>query len=231
MPSDPPAFLAAPILALPKALGPARSRFGRENEHALPRSVGPASLRRHWRLVCLCGACFLLLATVFLAVKPASYTASTQLLVYTRELHPVYESVIAPGRADVALVQNQIEILRAHSTLSRVVRALTLTDDAEFVSGSLVGRWLAGIFDRAEAIPDEGREKVERAVEAIQKRLSVKRAGMSHTIIVSMTANDPDKAARIANEIVRNAPQEGLSEDAEAASSTRLRERLQGLGP
>jgi succinoglycan biosynthesis transport protein ExoP len=231
MRSDPSAFLAVPNLGLPKALEPELRRFGRENEHAFPRSFGPASLLRHWRLVCLCGACFLLLATVFLTVSPASYTASTQFLVYTRELHPAAESVIAPGRADVALVQNQIEILRAHSTLSRVVRALTLTDDAEFMSGSSVGRWLAGIFGHAEAISDEPREKVERAVEAFQKRLSVKRVGTSHTIILSMSANDPEKAARIANEIVRNAPQEGLGEDTEAARTTLLRERLQGLGP
>jgi succinoglycan biosynthesis transport protein ExoP len=228
---DPPAFLAAPNLALPKSLEAEGRRSGRRNEYALPRSFGHASLLRHWRLVCLCGVLFLLLAGAFLALKPASYTASTQLLVYTRELHPVAESVIAPGRADVALVQNQIEILRAQSTLSRTVRALTLTDDAEFMNDNSAGRWLAGAFTGAEAISDDGREKVERAVEAVQKRLSVKRVGMSHTIALSMTASDPDKAARIANEIVRNAPQEGLSEDAEISRTTLLRERLQRLGP
>jgi polysaccharide biosynthesis transport protein len=231
MHSEPPAFVAAPNLVAPNGLAPEHGRFGRENERALSRNFGPGSLRRHWRLMCLCGACVFLLATALLALKTARYTASTQLLVYTRELHPASESVITPGRADVALVQNQIEILRAHSTLSRVVRLLRLTDDAEFATPSLVDGWLAGIFAHTEAISEESRAKVERAVEVIQKKLSVKRVGTSYTIILSMTANDPDKAARIANEIVRNAPQEGLSEETEASRPTLLRERLRGLGP
>jgi len=198
----------------------------------MPRGSGPiGSLLRHWRFVCLCGACFLLLAALFLAVRPPHYTASTRLLAYARELHPTTEPVILPGRADVALVQNQIEILRAHSTLSRTVRALRLTEDAEFMGDGVIGRWLAGILGPAEAIADEDREKGERAVQAIQKRLSVKRVGTSHTIDVMVTANDPDKAARIANGIVRNAPPEGLSEETEGSYTTLLRERLQGLGP
>ncbi len=231
MRSDPPAFRSTANLARPKAPGLVR-RGGRESESGLRRGFGPAGpLLRHWRLVCLCGVCFLLLAALFLAVRPARYTASTQLLVYTRELHPTAKSVISPGRADVALVQNQIEILRADSTLSRTARALRLTEDAEFMRDGVVGEWLAGLLAPAVAIADEHREKVERAVQAIQKRLSVKRIGMSHTIDVSMTANDPDKAARIANGIVRNAPAEGLSEDTEGSHATLLRERLQGLGP
>jgi polysaccharide biosynthesis transport protein len=231
MRSGPTALRSTANLARPKA-SELVGRGGRENERGIPRGFGPVNfLRRHWRLVGLCGACFLLLATLFLAVRPARYTASTHLLVYTRELHPTAESVISPGRADVALVQNQIEILRAPSTLSRTVRILTLTEDAEFVSDRVVDRWLTGIFGPAGAISDEHREKVERAIEAIQKRLSVKRVGMSHTIDVSMTTSDPDKAARIANEIVKNAPQEGLGEEAEGSRTTLLRERLQGLGP
>jgi polysaccharide biosynthesis transport protein len=231
MRDDPPALRSAADLGRPEAAAFLR-RGGRDNERGLPRSMGHAnSPLRHWRLGCLCGACFALLAALFLAVKPASYTASTQLLVYTRELHPTAESVISRGRADVALVQNQIEILRAHSTLSRTVRALRLMEDAEFVSAGVVRGWLTGIFGAPEAISGERHEKVERAIEVIQKRLSVKRVGMSHTISVSMTATDPDKAARIANEIVRNAPQEGLSEETEGSRTTLLRERLQGLGP
>jgi polysaccharide biosynthesis transport protein len=231
MHSESPGFVATPNLAVPKTLGPEHRRFGPDSEYASPHRFGLASLRRHWRLIGLCGGGFFLAATALLAMKPASYTASTQLLVYTRDLHPASDSVITPGRADVALVQNQIEILRARSTLSRVVRLLRLTEDDEFASRNFFVRWLTGIFGPVEAIADESRAKVERAVEAIQKRLSVNRVGTSYTITLGMTANDPDKAARIANEIVKNASQEGLSEESEASRPTLLRERLRGLGP
>ncbi len=64
------------------------------------------------------GALFLVLGLVVAALRPASYTASTQLLVYVRELQPGPEPVISAGRADLTQVENEIEIIRSRGLLA-----------------------------------------------------------------------------------------------------------------
>jgi len=200
---------------------------GPESGYATTRNVGIASLlRRRW-LVGLCGAGFLFVGILAGVLRPASYTASSQLLVYVRELRSSLDPVITPGRADNALVQNQIEILRAPSTLSQVVQALDLTTDPELMDRGLLAR----AFDALDQAADGGRAKTELAVQSLQKKLAVRRVGTSHTILLSATASTPEKAARIANEVVRQAQQQTVNDESESSRSMLLRERLQGLGP
>jgi Mrp family chromosome partitioning ATPase/capsular polysaccharide biosynthesis protein len=166
-------------------------------------------------------------------IRPVTYTASTQLLIYIRDLQPGSEYVISPRPSDLAQVQNEIEIAKAPGTLTRVIRALNLTDDEEFAPPTtpLLRRLTNWLSRTTDATSDAKRIKVERALENLQKNVVVNRVGTSHTILISVTASYPYKAALIANEIAKIAPQERVDRDPAASRNGLLRERLQGLGP
>lgn len=198
---------------------------GQEGAHAPPQMIGLGSIFRHRRLVICCAVLSMALGVLAAALKPVAYTAYTQLLVYTREVHPGPEPVISPGRADIALVQNQVETVKAPSTLNRVVAALNLTADPEFATPGLLSGWW-----RAAATGDEKRVRRDVATQTLAKRISVARVGTSHTILVQVTASTPEKAARIANELVKGVQAEAASDENEGFR-TSLRERWQGLGP
>ncbi len=203
---------------------------GTRAESASPGGIPVvAGLFRRWKTVAASGASALLLGLMVVAVRPATYTATTELLVYNREFRPGPEPVVTPGPADTPLVENVIEIFRSPGVLTRVVTALGLGNDAEFVYVSplarLAGRWFASSPEPASA---EDRVAVERALAHFQKRLTVARIAASHAVGVSFTAADPYKAAQVANEIARVAAAVVSNADSRTAL---LRERLQRLGP
>jgi Mrp family chromosome partitioning ATPase/capsular polysaccharide biosynthesis protein len=207
---------------------------GEPNASWRPRRLfGVASLLRHRRLIGLFGASFLMGGVLFALARPVTYTASTQLLIYNRELIQGPESVILPGRADTPLLENAIEIFRSRRVLTRLIVTLRLDEDMEFTSdGPLLWRVARGWFAASEdADLDEHRLAFEHTLESIQRRLTISRVGNSNTILVNFSSSDPNKAALIANGIVKSASQTLTNADATPGRMPLLRERLQGLGP
>lgn len=197
------------------------------------RVIGLAIVVRHRRLIALSGALFLTLGLLFAALKAPTFTASTQLLVYVREVQPGPETVILPGRADVSVVQNQIEVIQSRNVLLKVVDALSLKNDSEFASNK--PGFFPALHDLLGSPPtdmSEDRLLTNLAIESLRRKIAVRRVGASHTVLIAVTASDPTKAARIANEIAQVYLQEraGVLEGA-LSKSPLLRERLQGLGP
>jgi Mrp family chromosome partitioning ATPase/capsular polysaccharide biosynthesis protein len=195
---------------------------------------GIGSFLRHARFIGACGLACLMLAGVAAVLKPTKYTASTQLLIYNRELLPGAEPVILKGRADVSLVQNEIELVQSRSVLTRVVEALDL--DKAAAETSLLGSVLntvSGWFSRPAAGPSAASQAaVARAVESLKDKLSIRRVGTSHAISIAVTESDPAMAAQIANEVARAYIQaRAAASTPEASRDLALRERLQGLGP
>jgi polysaccharide biosynthesis transport protein len=196
------------------------------------RTFGLLSLRRRWKLVGMCGALCFTVALLFSILKPPSFTAATQLLVYVKELRPGPEPVVSLGRADLAQVQNEIEIIRSRGMLAKVARSLNLADDKEFVPPATPLRIaMERIFRSPKAAYEENRTKLDLAVESLAKHLTVDRVGTSHTILVRVTTSDARKSERIANTIGQIALQVRVSAEQEGSRSPLLRERLQGLGP
>ena len=205
---------------------------GHVSERSRLRTFGLLSLRRRWRLVASCGALFLIVGLLIAMLKPARYTSATQLLVYVKQLQPGPDLVISPGRADLTQVQNEIEIVLSRGMLAKVVGALNLTDDDEIVPSPTLFRALRErIFRGPQSTSDDGRTKLERAVEFLQKHVTANRVGTSHTILVSVTTSDPNKSERIANAISQIELQARVSAEQDGNRSPLLRERLQGLGP
>jgi Mrp family chromosome partitioning ATPase/capsular polysaccharide biosynthesis protein len=191
-----------------------------------------ASLLRRWKMIAFSVAAALTLATLVLALKPVNYTASTQLLIYNRELYPGPDAVISPGRADTALVENMIEIFKSRSVLAKVIETLKLNEDAEASFSRspwhVVRDWM--MPSSLEEISEQERI-FENSIERFRQALSVKRVGTSHTVLVTYTSSDPHKAAAVANEIAVSAARVFRGTESGSSGISPLRERLQGLGP
>jgi Mrp family chromosome partitioning ATPase/capsular polysaccharide biosynthesis protein len=191
-----------------------------------------ASLLRRWKTIAFSVAAALTLAALVLALKPVNYTASTQLLIYNRELYPGPDAVISPGRADTALVENMIEIFKSRSVLAKVIETLKLNEDAEASFSRspwhVVRDWM--MPSSLEEISEQERF-FENSIERFRQALSVKRVGTSHTVLVTYTSSDPHKAAAVANEIAVSAARVFRGTESGSSGISPLRERLQGLGP
>jgi capsular polysaccharide biosynthesis protein len=182
-------------------------------------TYGLLSLRRRWRLIVASGISLLILALAFVALRPAQYTSTAQLLVFVRKLSPGPDPVVVAGDADVVQVQNEIEIIRSRGMLTKTAQALNLADDNEIVPTPLF---------KAPAAPDV---RLERAVDYLRKNVALQTVGASHTILVRVTTSDPHESERIANAIADGAVQTRFSAEQQHVRSPLLRERVQGLGP
>lgn len=202
-----------------------------DDRHSLS-TFGFLTLRRRWKLICACVVLAVAAGGAFVALRGASYTASTQFLVYVKEVQPGPEPVVSLGRADLTQVENEIEIIRSRGTLAKVVRSLNLADDPEFVPATTLAQDIAQrVFGMSRSASDERRSRQEIAIETLAKHVAIQRIGTSHTILVNVTTSDPEKSALIANDISQAMVQARLSAEQDGDRSPLLRERLQGLGP
>lgn len=195
-------------------------------------TLGPLTLRRRWKIICTCVAISLAAAGAFILLKGAAYTATTQFLVYVKEVQPGSELVVSLGRADLTQVENEIEIIRSRGTLAKVVNALDLADDPEFVpTPTLPLDLVRKLFGLRQTSPDESRNRQEIAIESLAKHVALQRVGTSHAIQLKVTTSAAEKSALIASEISQVMLQSRVSADQDGERSPLLRERLQGLGP
>lgn len=169
------------------------------------RSFGLGSLRSRKGLLGVGTILFLALGLLYVVRRAPTYTASGQVLIYVKQMLPGADLTTLPGRADLSLVRNQIEMLRSGNVLTKVVQTLQLNQDSEFGSGAL---------------------------DAVRRKLSARQIGTSHLISVNFKASDPEKAARIVHGVLSIYLQE-LVRASEAASSKApaLRDLYQNLGP
>ena len=172
-------------------------------------SFGLGSLRRRKDLLAFSTIAFLSIGLLYAAFRPTTYTASSQLLVFIKQIQTGADLAILPGRADLPLVHNQIQLLRSGNVLIKTVETLKLYDDVEFTDGE----------DAAFGA----------ALETLSRKLSVRQVGSSHMISVAYKATEPAKAARIVNTVIGIYFQELIR--ASDATSMALRELYQSLGP
>ncbi len=193
---------------------------------------GLESLRRHAAIVGLGVLLFIGMGLAFVALRSPTYTASTLLLVYNRQISTGQDAVVLPGSADIPLVQNQIEMLQSGNVLVKVIGQLGL--DRE--SASTESDWSVGVLiDRFWPWPAAALTKDQRRtflLEQLRRKLKEKRVGASHLISLSFKARDPQHAARVANEIAKTYMQElSRAWDVGTTRSPALRELYRSLGP
>ena len=154
-----------------------------------------------------------ILASIFLIVMFATitatklYTSSVQLQIDLREKRVLgnVESIVRDLPPDAASVDTETQIMGSRFLAGRVADSLRLLNDPEFSTPPQ-----PGLVDQVRAIFSGGPAKVaesaaerqrrrEDVISILQKRLSVKRLGLTYLVEVSFTSRDPLKAARIAD--------------------------------
>ena len=130
------------------------------------------------------------LAAAFVLLVPHKYTATTQILIDPMDLRGAAQSDISPtipqSDAAVLQVESQARVIASDNVLRRVVDSEGLDHDPEFMRGAMAQKYgpLA-------------------ALNELQKRVQVKRSERTYVVDVSVTSEDPAKAARLANAIAQ----------------------------
>jgi capsular exopolysaccharide synthesis family protein len=167
-----------PIQAHPVEYVPANEGFDLQ-------SMIDVMLRR-WRIIVGAGALVFAAVLLVLLTQPREYTATASIMINPREDQVVgAEQSLVQGPPSPAVVDSQIEILRSPRIAQGVAEHLHLDIDPY---------WGA---------PNAGPDGILAAARAVSAALTVKRRALSYVIDVSVTADDPDEAARIANAVVQ----------------------------
>jgi len=155
----------------------------------------------------------ILLAVLLALVLPTRYTSSAMVQLDVRRNNVADStSVLSALPTDAASLQNQIQILTSRDLAGAVIDKLHLEDDPEFSAGAGGGvsdmlvsavSWLTGRQFESSSGKALSRRARDAIVDKFLSRESVDALGMSTTIAVGFTASTPEKAARIANAIVR----------------------------
>jgi len=141
-------------------------------------------------------------AAVVVFLSEPLFTARSQLLIDPRTPQLPRDQKGEPSiQLDAAQLESQIAILRSEKIAATVMSALALDKDSEFAAPvSLLQRLGWGHFRDADPVPVTDQT---RRTERFESRLDVHRLGLSHAIEIAFTSRDPEKAARIANEIAQ----------------------------
>lgn len=161
-------------------------------------------LRRRYRLIVLTIAVILGVSFLYLAQSTPLYTSTTLILV-----DPAQKNLLAPERDGSvnstlasSLIESEVEILRSDTVLLAVIEEAGLIRDSEFgPTLSLFAKFkqAVGIGSRGSAA--EGAALLNQALAQLRGSISVGRKGRTNLIELSVTAEDPERAATLANTI------------------------------
>ena len=157
------------------------------------------------------------LAAAFVLLVPHKYTATTQILIDPMDLRASQNEIspaIPQSDAAVLQVESQARVIASDNVLSRVVASEGLDHDPEFMRGAAAQRYGA-----------------VAALDELEKHVQVKRPERTYVVEVSVTSEDPAKAARIANAIAQTylAEQTEVRSNAARQISQALAARLNEL--
>src|SRR5208337_4409569 len=101
------------------------------------------------------------------------------------------------------IVESQIGIIKSESIARAVIRKLDLAKDPEFVGqNGVVSGMIRSI---AQLLGWRKRETessaMRNALESFQRKLSIKRSGLTYIVGISFESVDPERAAQILNTI------------------------------
>ncbi|WP_292380603.1 GumC family protein, partial [Mesorhizobium sp.] len=155
---------------------------------------------------------FLILATAALLTlgallyglfTPALYSSVAEIIVDPQDLQVVTNDVNpsrVPPDGGITMVESQVAVVQSSGVLLRAIAATNLTEDPEFNGqGGLLSHLLGGVLGSGSAETD----KTGKTLDALRRRLAVKRADKVLVLDVIVTAKSADKAAKLANAIAQ----------------------------
>jgi len=173
------------------------------------------ALRRAWLVVGLGTVLVAVLSFVGLSLLPPSYKSNARVVIETRDL-PLGQQQ-RQGEAERAVLDeqgigSQVQLILSRDNARRVIAALRLTEDPEFVSGGRL-QALLGLVGLGR---DGGGSLEEKVLETFYEHLEVFPTDKTRVIQVEFSSRDAAKAAKITTAIV----EEYLSAAVEAKGRT-----------
>lgn len=168
---------------------------------------------RHARLLAFGAGLGVVLALALLVLIRPQYTATTVLMVDSREEKVFNDAVVSPFRPSSNAIASEAAVIVAPAVLKRVVDKLALADDPDFavhphgagVFGTVKAQLFTLFGTRALATrsgDSEGMsEEMIELIESLRKHIEVTQSQYTNLLHISVTLKDPWKAARVANAV------------------------------
>jgi uncharacterized protein involved in exopolysaccharide biosynthesis len=156
---------------------------------------GMAFIRRRRSIISLTCLGTLVVALLYLVAAVPVFTASAQLVI---------DSKAASGDAASAstIVESQIAIIRSEGVARAVIRKLGLADDPDFTTQGVVRRMIRSTSRLLGWRKPETDSSVLRyAIESFERKLSLKRVGLTYIVEITFDSVDPERAAQILNTV------------------------------
>ncbi|TPK97856.1 lipopolysaccharide biosynthesis protein [Mesorhizobium sp. B2-4-14] len=167
------------------------------------------------RFLILATAALLTLVTLLYGLfTPALYSSVAEIIIDPQDLQVVTNDVNpsrVPPDGGITMVESQVAVVQSTGVLLRAIQATNLTEDPEF-NGQ--GGLLSHLLGSGSAETD----KTANTLDALRRRLAVKRADKVLVIDVIVTAKSADKAAKLANAIAQAYLADQASARAQAAT-------------
>jgi succinoglycan biosynthesis transport protein ExoP len=164
---------------------------------------------RQYPIVALSFLLMMALAVVYLVTTPPSFTAEAKLMIDTRKVQLFQQqSVLGEIPPDPWSVDTQVEILQSENVALAVIKDLHLIADPEFMSPReglipTMKEWLYRLFSPPSGGPPSEFALTRAAIARLQSRVTIKRMGLTYIIDITFRANNPQRAAQIANAIAQ----------------------------
>lgn len=156
----------------------------------------------------------LTLATLLYGLlTPPLYSSVAEIIIDPQDLQVVTNDINPSGLAPdggITQVESQVSVVQSTGVLQRAIAATKLTEDPEF-NGQ-------GMLSRALGSGSAATDRTVATLDALRRRLAVKRADKVLVIDVIVTAKSPDKAALLANAIAQAYLADQASARAQAAT-------------
>ena len=185
--------------------GLAEDPLGRNDRDSLIADGLIRFFRRSWHVCLIWMLAGLGGGVAFMVYSPAYYTAFATVLLEDVSLKVPTEQIGATVAVDPNYADSQMQVLQADEVLGRVVDQKRLAEDEEF--GKAARGFLSPFFAFAStANPSESIKPTARYATGmrVKRALSIRRLGLSNAVEIGVTANNPDRAAAIANAIAQS---------------------------
>lgn len=157
-------------------------------------------MRRQLRLIIIIALVVVGLAALVVYTLTPRYSSSVMLLIDTNQKNLLDPTAQGSSAAiDSARVDSEIEILQSSALLMQVIADMDLVRDREFgVKLGLVDRAMAFLQIAQPKLPT-GEDALARVLGQLKRATSVERLGRTNLLSATVAAENPERAAEIAN--------------------------------
>ncbi len=162
-----------------------------------------AVIRRQYRLILLTAGVIVGVALIYVLSATPLYRAETLILVDPAEqnLLDSSQSSSFSNSSLNARVGSEVEILRSAAMSLAVVNDANLITDPEFGPSLSTKQRLLQAIGLRDSSPADGKALLQGVLTRFSKATDVKRLGLTYIISVGVTTEDPERSARLANEM------------------------------